>query len=102
MAKAMMTDEEIIDLYWKREEKAIAETDSKYGRLLLGAAMNILADRCDSEECQNDTYLHTWNSIPPVRPLAFHVFLTKIIFLYRINGSKCVETSIFATSVNSR
>lgn len=59
MAKAMMTDEKIIDLYCKRKEKAIAETDSKYVRLLLGVAMNILADRCDSEECQNDTYLHT-------------------------------------------
>jgi RNA polymerase sigma-70 factor (ECF subfamily) len=33
----------------------------------------------DSEECLNDTYLNTWNSIPPERPNAFQVFISKII-----------------------
>jgi len=32
----------------------------------------------DSEECVNDTYLSTWNKIPPTRPNLLKVFLSKI------------------------
>ena len=37
-----MTDIEIIELYWKRSEKAIVRTTEKYGRYLLRIAVNIL------------------------------------------------------------
>ncbi|MBO5939358.1 MAG: sigma-70 family RNA polymerase sigma factor [Clostridia bacterium] len=74
-----LSDEEIIDLYWKREERAIAQTDAKYGRYLFKIAYNILHDRPDCEECLNDTYLGTWNRIPPARPNAFQIFLSKIM-----------------------
>lgn len=76
--EVLMGDEEIIDLYWNREERAISETDRKYGRMLYAVAINILSDRLDSEECVNDTYLGTWNQIPPKRPTVFRLFLTKI------------------------
>lgn len=88
MKKVLLTDEQIIDLYWGREERAITETDFKYGQFLYRIAMNILADRCDSEECQNDTYLHTWNAIPPARPTAFRVFLARITRNLSINRYK--------------
>jgi RNA polymerase sigma-70 factor (ECF subfamily) len=76
---SLMTDEAIIDLYWKREERAISETDKKYGKYLYTIAYNIVRDRLDCEECLNDTYLGTWNRIPPTRPNVFHVFLSKIM-----------------------
>ncbi len=76
---SVMTDEAIIDLYWKREERAISETDKKYGRYLYTIAYNIIHDRLDCEECLNDTYLGTWNRIPPTRPNVFLVFLSKIM-----------------------
>ncbi len=76
--KAVLTDEEIIALYWDRNEQAIKETDVKYGRYLYTISYNILHDDMDSEECLNDTYLGTWNSIPPKRPNVFQVFLSKI------------------------
>lgn len=63
-----MDDNKIIDLYWNREESAINATDEKYGRYLMKIAMNILCRYEDSEECVNDTYLDTWNQIPPTRP----------------------------------
>lgn len=50
-----MSDEQIIELYWQRDEKAIIETDIKYKRFLLSIAQNIVQDMCDSEECLNDT-----------------------------------------------
>ena len=33
---------------------------------------------CDAEECVNDTYLKTWNAIPPARPGAFRAWLGRI------------------------
>ena len=74
-----MDDEKIIDLYWRREEKAIVETDRKYRHYLYTVAFNILHNDPDCEECLNDTYLGTWNAIPPAKPSIFQVFLSKIM-----------------------
>lgn len=71
-------DEEIVELYWQRNEAAIRETDRKYGSLLYTIAFNIVHNEADSEECVNDTYLGTWNKIPPARPSLFRAFLAKI------------------------
>ena len=73
-----LADREIVELYWERSERAIEETSKKYGRYLHTIAYNILHDRLDCEECVNDTYLGVWNRIPPARPNAFRVFLSKI------------------------
>ena len=77
--ETLLEDNEIIDLYWVRNEKAISETDKKYGRYLYTIAYNIVHNRLDCEECLNDTYLGTWNAIPPTRPNAFQLFLSKIM-----------------------
>lgn len=74
-----MSDEQIVDLYWQRDEQAIRETDIKYKNLLLSVAYNIVHDTCDSEECLNDTYIGAWNSIPPARPALLQAFLTTIM-----------------------
>ncbi len=71
-------DDRIVDMYWRRDERAIKETDNKYGKYLYAISYNILHDRLDSEECINDTYLATWNQIPPARPRALQRFLSKI------------------------
>lgn len=76
--RELLSDEQIIDLYFAREEQAIAETDKKYKSYLHTVAYNILANEQDSEECLQDTYLRTWNAIPPERPSVFHAFLAKI------------------------
>lgn len=74
-----MKDEEIIALFWARNQKAIPATDEKYGRLLFHIANQIMQDVQDTEECVNDTYLKTWNSIPPQRPNYFQAFLGAIV-----------------------
>ena len=73
-----MRDEEIIELYVQRQERAVTETDQKYGSRLKGLAMGILNSREDSEECVNDTYLAAWNTIPPTIPVYFFAYLAKI------------------------
>ena len=73
-----MTDDQIIELYWARNEQAIACTDHAYGHKLLNVAGRILNSREDSEECVSDTYLTAWKTIPPQRPSYFFAFLAKI------------------------
>ena len=73
-----MEDAQIIELYFARKESAIAETDIKYGRYCLTVANNILRNAEDSDECKNDTYMKTWNAIPPKKPDNFRAFLGKI------------------------
>ncbi len=78
LPKEYLSDERIIELYWERDEDAIKATDEKYGRFLFAISYNILRNKLDSEECMNDTYLATWNRIPPTRPTALQRFLAKI------------------------
>ncbi len=74
-----ITDEQIMDMYCRRDELAIFETDTKYGNMLFTIAYNILYDPLDCEECKNDTYLGIWNAIPPSRPTMFSAFISKIM-----------------------
>lgn len=73
-----MEDSEIIELFWRRSQQAIVETDGKYGGRLQSLSMNILHDREDAEECVNDTYHATWNTLPPERPNYFFAYLAKL------------------------
>ena len=74
-----MEDEKIIGLYWERNEDAITETSSKYGKLFFRIASNILLNHEDSEECVNDTYLGLWNAIPKERPSPFSAEVIRIV-----------------------
>ena len=74
-----MEDDKIIALYWARKEEAISETDRKYGSYCRSISFRILNDKEDSEECVNDTWLHTWNAIPPGKPEFLAGFLGKIV-----------------------
>ena len=73
-----MEDSMIIEMYWNRNENAIEETDKKYGAYCFSIANNILNNKEDSDECVNDTWLRTWNVIPPKKPERFRIFLAKI------------------------
>lgn len=74
-----MRDEQIVALYWDRNEDAIQETARKYGAYLSKIAYNVLSDFEDSEECVNDTYLKAWNSMPTHRPSVLSSYLGKIV-----------------------
>ena len=73
-----MEDTVIINLYFDRSEKAIQATEEKYSRYCFSIAWNVLYDKEDSDECVNDTWLATWNSIPPRKPAILSAFLGKI------------------------
>lgn len=88
-------DKQIIQMYWERNECAIQETDYKYGRFILRIANNILNDEFEGEECQNDTYLSIWNSIPPNKPNIFSAFIAKIVRNIAINRYNKKEANTF-------
>lgn len=73
-----LPDEAIVTLYWNRDETAIEETDFKYKNYLFSVIRNLLNDPMDCEECLNDTYLGTWNAIPPAKPAVLKAFLTTV------------------------
>ena len=73
-----MEDSMIVDLYWARSEQAIAESDRKYGRYCLSIARSIVELEEDAEECVNDTWLRSWNAMPPQRPGVLSAFFGKI------------------------
>lgn len=73
-----MEDNQIVDLYWERNPDAILKTDEKYGLYCRQISYRILRSREDAEECVNDTWLKTWNSVPPTRPYHLKAFLGKL------------------------
>ena len=73
-----MEDSGIVELYFARSEMAIQETGRKYGTYLNSIAYNILRNLNDTEEVVNDTYMATWNAIPPTNPNNFKYFLSRI------------------------
>ena len=95
-----MDDSEIVALYLKRDEKAIAHTTEKYGGKLLNIINRILNDRSYAEECLNDTYLEIWNRIPPSTPdsyfFAFAASIARHMAIDRLRKEKSLKrTAVF-------
>ncbi|MBQ9939231.1 MAG: sigma-70 family RNA polymerase sigma factor [Oscillospiraceae bacterium] len=74
-----MDDSSIVTLFWSRDQRAIDETEKKYGRYLHKISYNILCDRSDCDEAVNDTYLKAWNSIPPQCPAVLRSYLARLV-----------------------
>ena len=87
-----MEDTEIVDLYLARDESAVRVTAEKYGPRLRTLSFGIVADRETAEECENDTYMTAWNSIPPHEPRSyFYAFLARIT--RNLSLTRCRERS---------
>lgn len=74
-----MNDKNIVRLFFERSQQAITELSQKYGKLCFHIAMNILKCNEDAEECENDTYLKTWESIPPDDPMCLRAYVSRIV-----------------------
>ena len=73
-----MEDSQIIAMYFARDEGAIQACKEKYEPYCMAVARNILTEQRDAEECVNDTWLRSWNAMPPHRPERLSAFLGKI------------------------
>ena len=73
-----MDDRKIIELFFARDERALRESETAYGRYCRAIAKNILASDEDADEVFNDTLLRAWNTIPPEEPKSLKVYLGTI------------------------
>ena len=73
-----MEDRTIVALYWSRDQRALGESQKKYGPLCFRLSENILASREDAEECVSDTWLRAWDTMPPQRPSSLRAYFAKI------------------------
>ncbi len=80
-----MEDKEILELFRRRSEKAIASASDKYKSYCMKIAVNILGTRQDAEECVNDTFFKAWELIPPNEPQMLSTFLGKLTRNLAIN-----------------
>ena len=74
-----MEDSHIIQLFFDRAESAIEALSVKYGKLCYRIAYNILADHGDAQECENDTYLRVWDTVPPIWPDNLRAYVSRIV-----------------------
>ena len=90
-------DEGIIDLLFARSEEGLTLLKEKYGSLCRRIAQNLLGNRQDAEECENDVVLAVWNTIPPNRPSSLSAYVGKVTRNIAVNtirkqtakGRKC-------------
>ncbi len=74
-----MDDTRIIELFFERSEEALAALADKYGSMCRRLSKGILGSDRDAEECENDTYLALWNSIPPERPRSLAAYVCRVV-----------------------
>ena len=72
-----MTDEQIVNLYWQKDESALRESENAYGAYCRALAERIVSAE-DARECVNDAYLRAGDAIPPERPAHLRAFLAKL------------------------
>lgn len=75
----MISDNEIIALFFNRSQEAVKELADKYGKMCMSFSYRILKNDCDAQECVNDSYLAVWNTVPPNRPNPLKAYLMKIV-----------------------
>ena len=100
-----MEDSKIVDLYLRRDEAALTQTAEKYGSRLRGLAQRIVCEAETAEECENDTYMQAWNSIPPHEPRDYlYPFLARItrhIALNRCRDRDRLKRSAFISALSA-
>ena len=73
-----MEDSRIIQLFFDGAENAIQVLSAKYGKLCYRIAYNVLSDHGDAQECENDTYLRVWDTVPPTWPDNLRAYVSRI------------------------
>jgi RNA polymerase sigma-70 factor (ECF subfamily) len=83
-----MSDEEIVALFYARDERALDAVTRQYGWRYVKILRALLRDGSDVEECGNDVLLALWNTIPPQRPRSLAAYVCTLARRIGINRYK--------------
>ena len=72
-----MTDEQIVTLFWNKDERALRESEAAYGGYCRALAERFVSAE-DAQECWSDAMLRAWDAIPPERPAHLRAFLARL------------------------
>ena len=72
-------DSRIIAMLADRDEQALQEIRSEYGKLCLKLAYRITGSQEDAEECLNDMLLAVWNSRQQIAPGDLKAYLVSLV-----------------------
>ena len=86
------SEDAILGLLFARDEAALQEIQSAYGKLCYKLANDILNNREDSEECVNDMLLKVWKTIPPKHPDSLVAYVITIIRNTAVNRYLAMKT----------
>lgn len=91
-----MTNEEMVDALWRRDEAGLAAVMEACGAYCRRIAGNLLSP-ADAEEVVADVWMKLWNAIPPHRPDSMAAFACRItrnlaVNRYRKNRAACRNT----------
>lgn len=81
-----LNDREIIEMFNRRDERALREVQCKYGKYCAAVAVNILKNREEADLAVNDALMRLWERIPPEKPenlAGFAAKTTKLLCLNR-------------------
>ena len=81
-----MEHSEILELYLKKDPRAIEESRSRYGYPCRRVAMNILAGEQEAESCLSAALERAWESIPPARPVHLDIYILKLTTSAALEG----------------
>lgn len=84
-----MEDIEIINLFCAEDERAIKESEAKYGSSIKRLSYGITGSMEDAKECLNDTLMSAWNNVAKVRPKSLGAYLHKIARNISLDMQRC-------------
>lgn len=73
-----MDDKEILELFCTGDERAIRESEAKYGGSIKRLAYGITGSAEDAKEVLNDTLMSAWQCVASVKPERLGAYLHKI------------------------
>lgn len=79
-----MDDKRIIELFRRRDERAIEECSKSYGKLMNSVARGILGSCEDAEECVQDGLHKLWESFPSEPIVSLRAYLVTIVRNYAL------------------
>lgn len=80
-----MDDRTLLELYLKKDPRAIEESLFAHGYITRRVAMNMLAGEAEAEAAVTETLERAWESIPPAHPAHMDAYLLKLTRLVSID-----------------